>query len=268
MKELSEELRAVKASCKNFLVLSTLFLQEADNQVRQRIIVAASMPYERWHTRQNTTLRATTDTLPWVTAELTGAWWEVMRECHSKLQSGEVLLGIFTDPASLSDSATIDMNDPRLVREQEFARLLSRLVLRLSFARQCRCAWLVRGWPARTALWLHGPSSEACIQQFRDDGRRFQLLQRCCDEGAPHRDIWKRSLFQLVPVQQLSLMLAKEGGLSLRLERFLRDFHRKGFLRSALGGRSARVSHSGDQLEVANCSPEDMLPPLGPAAHA
>lgn len=80
MKELSEELRAVKASCKNFLVLSTLFLQEADNQVRQRIIVAASMPYERWHTRQNTTLRATTDTLPWVTAELTGGWWEVMRE--------------------------------------------------------------------------------------------------------------------------------------------------------------------------------------------
>lgn len=227
MHEQCQELRTLKAACKNLLVLSTLFLQEEDNQQRQRMIVATIWPWEEWHVIQNTRLRSVYETPKWVTEQLLGGWTATHRQCFQQLGRPDVVSAIFSDLIGL-DVASLSMGHLVVVREQEFARQWATMVLRMSFARECRCLWLTRAWMSRSVLFLHHPAGEAEIARFMRDIELFDTLSAEVSRGAPYSALLRRSTFNLVLVQQLRRMVELgNGSVNERFRHWLRCFHRR-----------------------------------------
>lgn len=64
MQQEPAELKELRAACKHLLVLSTMFLLDEDNQVRQKIITCPANAWNKWRGEQNTTLRSVNSTLP------------------------------------------------------------------------------------------------------------------------------------------------------------------------------------------------------------
>ena len=118
--------------------------------------------------------------------------------------------------------------------------------------------WLLRGWPARSALFLHTDLAEgrAAAEQFRDDSAAFDRLQGMLRMGKDVAWIEKRSVFHLLPVQQiLVFMKSTNFEITPPLRSFLQQKHAR-FLQSQLaedGFNIARQVETGSGNKRSPC---------------
>lgn len=179
------------------------------NRWKWRIITIVGRINKEWQGRANCRLRSVAATLEWVVPQMKGEFMHTMAR----------ILGTMSDEGSLESvgfdlpSGVVprpDYGDAQL--QDSFAGYLARYALTLVSRRIRRELFMLRGWPIRCALFLDQDSRDEALALFRSDAERFEALQADPAAGTKAvKSIITRSVFQLVPVQQLLQICKQEG---------------------------------------------------------
>ena len=225
MKDQTAEGRSLKNSCANLLVVSTMARSDPHNQDVERMVFTIMEPLESWTRGANVELRSAEASLPWVEKQLVegcffdmlNATWKHMRSWGSLSSFGFMTgsMGMeaqLAAPTAAADQAISDRLHGEVVVQEEFAAQLGDLCLSIALEVTQSWLWMLIGWPQRAVLWL-GPGAEAEISQFLRDASHFEKLQaRVLDGATEHKELVDRSIFKLMPVQQLLQALRQTGG--------------------------------------------------------
>lgn len=222
--------QALKAACQNTLVLSVLALSAPENNMKQRVILAACEPVEAWHSSQNKATRNVSDTFAWMAEQLSHGFMDHLGDIWSVLGSFSKLdwVGFTTVYSSAQANIVDDPMHLQIVSEQELALLLCKIVVCLVGQRLKRHMWMMRGWPNRSILMLAPPpgqTAEDAVALLKNDLENWRKV-----EGGAHRHraspMFERSTFRLGVVEHLTGMLDADGWeLSGKTEKALRDRH-------------------------------------------
>ena len=206
--------KLLRQSCQNALVLAILFMDNADNLAKQNILTHVASSWLPWHQEQNRRLRQCGEAETWLREQSTGAFLRACKLCWATLNRSLHECGLEVNFTSFARNGAPDVESPQVVRQDEFAGLLGRMITELLSARLRRCLWFLRGWPALFCLLPGGG-----LQMLRSDWRNYQSLQeRGC---AP--EILERSVFRTKSVMQVVLLLdATQWQVSPELEQLLR----------------------------------------------
>lgn len=151
-RESSEE-AALRKACCNQLALATMFMLDPDTEMIEWLLVATTEPWEQWHGRQNAVLRSCADSLPWLQQQLTGGFLETAAATF-RATSNELTLKMCQFALPHRGLPVHNNDEGGVQRENDMSAHMAHLVLGINFARLRRCAWMLLGWSARSALFL------------------------------------------------------------------------------------------------------------------
>ena len=211
-KETHEE-SALRKSCQNQMVLTCMWMLDADAEQIDRLIVFIMEPWEQWHGFQNKTLRTAAAALDWSQAQLQGDFVNtltaVWRRVHSERLVGECML------IAPFRGFCMEGKENEIVREDELAAKAISLASGVTFWRLKRSAWLLLGWNSRSVLFLS--SDETCVRKelasLRQDLQAFEVAKRNVDDVSGLSRFVQRSQFALPSVQQIALLFGYEGAI-------------------------------------------------------
>lgn len=216
-KDPTAELKLLKAACENSMVLAAMTLMNKVNRSWTRIVAFACKPCLDWHSEQNRQLRSAQAGLDWLSSQIRGGFWSHMNSIGEVLADSSDLEGIgisstFTGPLA----GTKNDAKGEAILQCELASKLGDLVLSLFQCRLRRFLWLLRGWPARTAVMVKGGDS-ACAERATNDLRTdYNAWQefKAMNSGIA-ADMYARSIFELTTVQQtVQAMVANDWVIS------------------------------------------------------
>lgn len=205
-KRLTATDRAARSSCQNALVAASLFYAAPENCVKQKIFWMAAEPLDRWHGEQAKQTRSSCETRDFLVGFVSGGFLDVVADVFRVGRSIDNLATIgFTLPVKRfsGDPSAEKLEGLRVVREDSWASELGRFCSALVGHKLRRMAYLLRGWPARSAGTLaEGAEVAKVLGELRKDVRAFSKLVD--NKHLPGvKAVAERSVFNLVSTQQL-----------------------------------------------------------------
>ena len=82
-------------------------------------------------------------------------------------------------------TASLDLRDVEVQRQDEFATLFANLCAKANFFRIKRSLYYLRGPSSRSAVWLQPELRAAEMNKFRQDYLRFKVLEEAVNMGDP-----------------------------------------------------------------------------------
>ena len=267
MKDHTAESRALRNSCANLLVVSTMSRAGHHNQDIERMVVAVLEPLESWVGTSNAELRSAHASLPWVQKQLSGAFFGMLMDTWRHMRSWGSLMSFgflagskrMQDQISFEDPMIADRFQGEVVVQVELATQLGDLCINLGLEVTQSWLWMLIGWPQGAVLWL-GPDAQAEVAQFLQDAEAFEKLQALVLGGATElRDLHQRSIFQLRPVQQLLRALReRDGQVTEDLKAFLVNKFAR-FMQSQLAEDGFNISRRVETLALNKKAPVHTL---------
>lgn len=210
------EEKALRDSCGNAYGIATLMHSDPVNKKIYRILISTGRHNKKWQGLMNQALRSSTAFAPWAIQQLTGADNSLTRAMSNILQTmqreGELDYMGFVLPRH-ADPRNFEPGE--IEHENTMARLLAHHALRLVAYRLRRELWLVRGWPTTAVLFLseHAEDRNFAMTRLQADHAVVDALKAAvaADTPAGLKAFLDRSVFELVPVQQLWEIARREG---------------------------------------------------------
>lgn len=210
-KKLGAEEKAVRSGCQNTMVLACIFWSEPSNHTKLRIVSTCTRSMLAWHKKQNSELRSTDASGPFVLQQVSGGFLRTLAECFSVLRREDDLAFCRFE---LPDRVgwVHPLGDIGLAEEEAHAQAMAGLVFSIVGQRLKRMAWMLRGWPAQSALFLGDwRQQERCGKEFMDDLDAFEYCQSLADDNRALKAMVERSCMNDIAVQQLEECYKAEG---------------------------------------------------------
>lgn len=196
----------VRKSCRNIVVLAVFFLDNPDNQARQRILTRVGRMWLPWHSLQNKQLRRAGHSGLWLQEEIGGRFLSFCSRTRLQLSENLEQSGVLTTFTFFEArvEGPPELDGAEVSRENELCQLLGTLVVELVAARIRRCLWFLRGWPGRLAMLSAGrPEVEGGLQQLQEHRQPPEL-----------QAIQERSCFRTPNMKQILRLMEMLGGLT------------------------------------------------------
>jgi hypothetical protein len=197
----------------NYLVVASMMMHDVHAWKRQRGHNVVMRSWLDWFESQACVLRSVDGSFFWMMAQLSGDFDATSRKCvravcseanlcHVGLTLPKITIGAMKEPINPTDIA----NDDALIAS------MAHLGLAMNGCRAKRCQYMLSGFSCRSILFMSPDRTVAQLEiaAFKKDAEYFQEISvGDAMDARGSKEIVVRSQFQLMPVEQLRLMLAE-----------------------------------------------------------
>lgn len=210
-KRVGAEEKALRSGCQNTMVLACLFWNDPLNVVRLRLVQTVTKSTLAWHKRQNHMVRNSEGARAFLLEQARGGFMAALAAVFSPMRSEDQLQHCrFVLPGG--DANVERVGDAALADEVEAAKIMGSVCLSLVGARLKRMAWLFRGWPRSSALFLGSDSDQRkCGEQLMEDVASWRHCAGIAGEWKALSAIVERSCLGEVCCEQLVACYEVEG---------------------------------------------------------
>ena len=209
-KKLCSYEKKLRGACRNCMVIAALVFGDYENCIRQKIIAKATDMIDDWHSEQSKACRSTEGTKKFLKEQLSGGFLKVMSDTFQVLSSPSNLEYMsFVVPIPGTPLHLDLLEEGYRAVQDSFAGTAGMLVLALVGFRLKRMAFMLRGWPHRSAACLMPGKGQTILDEFKQDAEAFAHFQGLTHlPGIQH--LVDRSLFQDVATKQLLAICKQE----------------------------------------------------------
>ena len=175
----AEELRALRAACRNTLELVLAMLADPQNLRKLHILVEIGRPCKAWYHDQAKVLREVDAASDWAVRMSSGEIMEHLRLTLKQLYNGNVLetVGVRSSVGALG----LGVDSEALARDEEdTCELMAVYAASIVRRRLCRTMWMWKSWPslfACLATSADGAVAARTFEELRDDYEGFVEAQ-------------------------------------------------------------------------------------------
>jgi hypothetical protein len=203
----------MSCSGNNYMVVASMMMHDVHAWKRQRGHNVIMGSWLDWFENQAFVLRSVDGSFKWLMAQLSGDFEATSRKCvrsfcseanlsHVGLKLPKITIGAVKEPMDPTEIA----NDDALIAS------MAHLALAMNGCRAKRCQYMLSGFSCRSILFIASDRTLAQLEiaAFKEDVEYFQKISvGDAMDARGSKEIANRSQFQLMPVEQLRLMLAE-----------------------------------------------------------
>ena len=201
----SDQLRALRHSCKNSLQLATTVLADPMLRRQVQLLVCRDLlePVRGWHSQQSRTLRSAPESLQWFAKQSAGAGLSELSSIVARLHSSVVAELSHGDLPSVVVAQITDLNHPVVIEEDLLSEKAAHLTIALLTHRVWSQMWHWKALPGILPALLLDETRQATIAQLQAWHKAWLEVDR--QMGAFWAKIRNRSPFRLALVQQVAV---------------------------------------------------------------
>lgn len=197
--------------CNNNIAVAAVMLSDYRTGFRTKVLYKLADPVCRWYKHQSSNIRSTAEAASWLAQQVKGDIWIPLQATWKQLLDQQLLEQLGLDITFFPGVHQLDEGHPVVGENEEIADLAGRYIISLVALRDRRLQFYTEGWQGKQTMLFSGdPAVQSqAVRDLQEQHLAFKALKLRTDSVS--RNMVRRSIFQLAPMQQLVSLCAESG---------------------------------------------------------
>ena len=197
--------------CNNNIAVAAVMLSDYRTGFRTKVLYKLADPVCRWYKHQSSKIRSTAEAASWLAQQVKGDIWIPLQATWKQLLDQQLLEQLGLDITFFPGMHQLDEGHPVVGENEEIADLAGRYIISLVALRDRRLQFYTEGWQGKQTMLFSGdPAVQSqAVRDLQEQHLAFEALKLRTDSVS--RNMVRRSIFQLAPIQQLVSLCAESG---------------------------------------------------------